>query len=95
MSTITVMIAPRLDVLGPGSRVRLVATRSNVLDSPINHYRRNSSDWLECGEMRARSYPEIRAGHYWEVVSIDPSIAALADELERSISPSAFTVAEA
>lgn len=92
MNTLTLMIAPCADLLGPGSRVRLVGTRKNVGPNPLNHYREHNAEWAEMGQMRARTHAEIKAGHYWKVVCIEPAAQSLADDLEHALSPAAFTI---
>lgn len=92
MSTLTVMIAPAADAHWQTSRVRLVATSTPFKGSALTHYRAHPTEWVEVGQMRARTPDEIRRGHYWQVVCIEPDVAEASDDLEHALSPATFTV---
>lgn len=88
----TLFIPPRLDLLGPGSRVNVEAVAGACGDA-LASYRADQSKWNRVAEMRARSLEEQANGHYWETVWAAPGFhAAVRDQMEYLLSPTQIAV---
>lgn len=84
MTMWTALLVPRLDLLGPGSRLR-VAAREGRFPNALANYRKEPEKWADVAELRLRDKASQDEGAYWLTVWADPMFREQLKDVEYMI----------